>query len=84
MYESLQKEFKKGWDSLSGEQQQQITKDTFPKYDENTCGPSSQVQVYQSQYIPVEHIAAMSLVLQANSYADDSLYDIATDNSDGE
>ena len=79
VYGSLPKEFKRGWDSLTGEQQQQIAKDTFPKNDD--CQQtSSQVQVYQAQYIPTEDIAAMNLISQA-SFHDDSSYDIGTDNS---
>ena len=72
LYGSLPVEFKKGWDSLTGEQQQKIAKDSFPKNDEREQ-TSSQVQVYQAQYIPSEDIAAMYLVSQASlSYDDDS------------
>ena len=84
VYGSLPKEFKRGWDSLTGEQQQQIAKDSFPKNDDQQQAPS-QVQVYQAQYIPTEDIAAMYSVSQASlSYHDDSSYDIGTDNSNGE
>ena len=84
VYGSLPVEFKKGWDSLTGEQQQQqIAKDTFPKNDDRKT--SSQVQVYQShQFIPNEHVEAMYHVSRASSYAGDSSYDIGTDNSYGE
>ena len=85
VYGSLPKEFKRGWDSLTREQQQKIAKDSFPRNDERQQQASSQVQVYQAQYIPTEDIAAMYSVSQASlSYHDDSSYDIATDNSNGE
>ena len=85
VYGSLPVEFKRGWDSLTGEQQQKIAKDSFPK-NEDRQQAASQVQVYQSQqFIPTEHIEAMYHVSQASlSYHDDSSYDIGTDNSDGE
>ena len=57
----------------------------FQKNDDNQRGPSSQVQVYQTQYIPTEDIAAMYSASQASlSYHDDNSYDIGTDNSYGE
>ena len=86
VYGPLPKEFKRGWDSLTGEQQQQVAKDSFPKNEDRQQASNSQVQVYQShQFIPNEHVAAMYHVSQASlSYHDDSSYDIGTDHSDGE
>ena len=87
IYSTLTPEFKKGWDSITAEQQQQIAKDKFPRNNARSNNDTSQVQVYRThQYISNEDVEAMYLVSRANSidYADESSYDIASDYSEGE
>ena len=50
IFSKLTIDFKKGWDSITGEQQQQIAKEEFPRNDTSKahCDNNSQVQVYQA------------------------------------